>query len=49
MNDERIEVLDNELSPESLNSTQCGDEMLSEIEEGSELYLANSLSASTPS
>ena len=38
MNDERIEALDKELSPESLNSTQCGDEMLSEIEEGSELY-----------
>jgi 23S rRNA pseudouridine1911/1915/1917 synthase len=38
MNDERIEALDKELSPESLNSTQCGDEILSEIEEGSELY-----------
>ena len=38
MNDERIEALDNELGTESLNSTQGGDEMLSEIEEGSELY-----------
>ena len=38
MNEERIEVLDNEPDPESIDPTQRGDDMLSEIEEGSELY-----------